>query len=127
MPSIKAFAPTLLTFVFSITTATAIAQSLPSGGVLLQGLGGMRPYMHTAQCTPQMADNRVLCVIGYGESAEVTFTNQKSATDGCTFRVSNNGKSGEGDLFNISRIRNSFTRPCSVQNKSNRHFLIRPI
>ena len=128
MRSIKAFAPTLLTFVFSITTATAIAQSLPSGGVLVEGLAALEPYMHTAQCMPQMANARFLCVLVYGASAEVTFMFQKSATNGCTFSVSNDGKSGQGDLFHVSRVRNSFTRPCSVENKkSNRHFFIRPI
>ena len=97
----------------------AIAQSLPAGGVFVQGLNGLGPgmYTHGHRCQPEVGQRRFRCVLGRGEWAQLTFTYQGSATDGCTFRVSQAGDPPASDHFTIVRVRDQFTRRCGTNIK----------
>jgi hypothetical protein len=103
-----------------LPTPAAVAQSLPSGGVLVQGLNGLQVYTHTQNCTAEMRDSRFRCVLGYGQFAHLTFIYHHNTNDGCSFQVTNAGTEKTGDVFKIARLRDNFRRACTTNHKSHR-------
>jgi hypothetical protein len=118
-------AAVLLTLTFTITTANA--QSLPSGGVLVQGINGLRPdRLNPQYCMPESLHRRVRCVLAPGQGADVTFIYNNNKRDGCTFHVSNVGKQLGRDEFRIVRVKDDFKRPCLGHLKSERLLEVLP-
>jgi hypothetical protein len=107
----------------------AMAQPLPAGGVLVDGMYGLEPdvYSHGHLCSPDKVHTRFSCVLGKKQTVQLSFSYRGNPAAGCSFQVGQVGDPPHNDAFSIGQRRDpTYKGRCTMKFKSNREIQVGP-